>query len=264
MTSPVFVFSAGWRSGSTMLQRVITASGQVLVWGEAGGALDRLADALACYEQMLGPGGTRFKHGFGGNGSQEYEDFVAAGNEGVHKWIACMNAPRGLFIGAMRKFFNAVYEEPALKLGYAAWGVKEVQSGLDAASFLRELYPEGRFVFLVRSPIACLTSIKRHDWLDRPNDPHALEHYAGHWVRLAREFRKADFGMLVRYEDLVSSRESQNKLAAYLEIDSLTQQFSESRHVDWQKSHNEALSFFERRRLARLVQHEVKEHGYDG
>ena len=35
--SPVFLLAAGWRSGSTLLQRIIASSGDVLMWGEPYG-----------------------------------------------------------------------------------------------------------------------------------------------------------------------------------------------------------------------------------
>ena len=262
MSRPIFIFSAGWRSGSTMLQRVITSSGQILVWGEAGGALDRLTDLMSCYEQMLGPGNKHYKHGFGGNGAQEYSKFKAAGPNGVHDWIACMNPPVEMFTTAIRDFLNSVYARPAADLGYTNWGVKEVQSDGETANFLRLLYPEAYFVFLVRNPISCLNSIKRHNWMDRPQDPKALEFYAEHWLRLSRGFRQVDFGMQVRYEDLVSSKESQEQLGAYLGIDSLPQLFEQARHVDWPGTNSDVLSYWEKRRLLGLVGEEMQRHGY--
>lgn len=262
MSEPIFLFSAGWRSGSTMLQRVITATGQALVWGEAGGALDRLADASACYEQMLGPGGRRFKHGFGGNGAKEYADFKTAGRDGFNKWIACMNPPAEIFAGAFRGFLEEVYAQPAAALGYSRWGIKEVQSGVEAARFLQTLYPQARFVFLVRDPVACLTSIKRRNWLDRPQDPKAVEFYAGHWARLAGEFRQAGFGQLVKYEELVASPELQQGLGDYLGVGDLRQRFLEVNRADWKSHHEEALSYWERRRLLGIVQNESRHFGY--
>jgi hypothetical protein len=263
MNKPVFIFSAGWRSGSTMLQRVITASGQALVWGEAGGALDRLADAFAGYEQMLGPGNQRFKHGFGGNGAREYENFVAAGRKGFNEWIACMNPPVETFMGSFRQFLEAIYARQASELGYNNWGIKEVQSGHEAANFLHALYPEALFIFLVRHPVACLTSIKRHNWLDRPNDPKALEYYADHWARLANDFRQMDFGRLVKYEDLVSAPDTQKQLGAYLGISALSDCFKEVNRADWKSMNNAALSFWEKRRLLRIVREEMQHHGYE-
>lgn len=32
--SPVFILSAGWRSGSTLMQRLLMSSGEIAVWGE--------------------------------------------------------------------------------------------------------------------------------------------------------------------------------------------------------------------------------------
>jgi len=262
MNPPIFIFSAGWRSGSTMLQRLITATGSALVWGEAGGALDRLADAYACYEQMLGPGGHRFKHGFGGNGAKEYEDFRAAGKDGFNKWIACMNPPSETFAHSFRAFLEHAYARPAAELGYGCWGIKEVQSGLEAARFLQWLYPHARFIFLVRHPFDCLTSIKRRNWLDRPGDAHALEYYGRHWSRLAGEFRQAGFGQLIKYEDLVSSPEAQEKLGGYIGISELAGRFKQVNRADWKSHHDQALGFWEKRRLSRIVGDEMRHYGY--
>lgn len=263
MNQPIFIFSAGWRSGSTMLQRLITAKGTALIWGEAGGALDRLADAYACYEQMLGPGGQRFKHGFGGNGAKEYESFRAAGKDGFNNWIACMNPPSETFIVSFRDFLDSVYARPAAELGFERWGIKEVQSGIEAARFLRRLYPEAGFVFLVRHPFDCLTSIKRRDWLDRPDDPKALEFYANHWARLAAEFRIAEFGQVVKYEELVSNPEVQDALGRLLGVSELSSQFKQVNRADWKSHHDKTLSFWERRRLSRIVCNEMRQYGYD-
>ncbi len=246
-----------------MLQRMITACGQTLVWGEAGGALDQMADAFSSYEQMLGSGGQSFKFGFGGNGAQQYEEFSSAGKEGFNKWIACMNPPMEVFIKSFRAFLEAVYARPARELGYGNWGIKEVQSGLETARFLKMLFPSAKFVFLVRHPLACLTSIKRREWLDRPGDPHALEFYAEHWTRLAGDFHHADFGQLIKYEELVSSTPVQERLGDYLGCVELSNNFKSLNRADW-ASHNQAsLNFLEKRRLLRIAGDQMKNYGYD-
>jgi hypothetical protein len=51
---PIFVLSSLWRPGSTLLQRFITATGEVLVWGETGGALNAIAEA-ACQKFIADP-----------------------------------------------------------------------------------------------------------------------------------------------------------------------------------------------------------------
>jgi hypothetical protein len=34
MTQPLFILSAGWRSGSTLLQRMLIGNEQLMIWGE--------------------------------------------------------------------------------------------------------------------------------------------------------------------------------------------------------------------------------------
>lgn len=261
MNKPVFIFSAGWRSGSTLLQRMITASGEVLIWGEAGGALDNFADALERYEQMLGPGGQRFKHGFGGHGEEQFQQLQLAGKESVHKWVACLNPPQEVFLDAFRGFLATAYAAPTAKLGYPNWGIKEVQSGIETARFMKRLYPEAKFVFLVRNPLDCLTSIKRRDWMGHHGNAEPLAYYTDHWHRLAAEFREAEFGYRIRYEDLLSTPQAMDELTDYLGI-SLPRDFAEKSRVDWQAENDQPLSFFERRRLHKIAGEEMERYGY--
>jgi len=263
MNKPVFIFSAGWRSGSTLLQRMLTASNELLVWGEAGGALDCLAEADLGYQQMLAPGNKVFRQGLGGNGEQQFVEFCKSDKEGVHRWIPCMNAPLDTIRDGFKAFLREAYQEPAAKLGYTRWGVKEVRCGLATAEFLRELYPDAKFVFLVRSPFDCLSSLKRHNWMDRPQDKRALEYYAQHWVRLASEFRKAPFGMLVRHEDLVSDTGIVAKLQNYLEMDHLDESFIAKSRVKGGVKSDSALSWHERYRAKKIVWNEMQQYEYE-
>ena len=73
--SPIFIFTTGWRTGSTLLQRLITSSGETLIWGESGGALNDFQQAYHAYTQMNGDGATLYNRGFGGNGEEQYNSF---------------------------------------------------------------------------------------------------------------------------------------------------------------------------------------------
>jgi hypothetical protein len=240
---------------------MVTASGEVLVWGEAGGALDNFADALERYMQMLGPGGNRYRHGFGGNGAEQYRQLRLAGRESVHQWVACLNPPQETFLNAFRDFFETSYASPAAELGYSTWGIKEVQSGIETARFIKCLYPEAKFVFLVRNPLDCLTSIKRRNWMGHHGNGDPLSFYSSHWQRLAKDFLEADFGYRLRYEDIMSSPETIDDLVKYLEI-SLPADFASKSRVDWHAENDRSLSFFERRSMLRIVGEEMEKYGY--
>lgn len=262
MYLPVFIFATGWRSGSTLLQRLITASGEVLVWGEAGGGLNCFQDAWERYRQMLGPGDQRFAHGYGGNGADEFQRFQAVGATGVNSWIACMNPPEQNILTAMRQMLVELYGKPAAALGYNRWGIKEVQSGIETARFMKVLFPEAKFVFLVRNPLSSLLSIKRRNWIDRADDKDPLRFFASHWKHLAREFRQADFGHLVRYEDLISNRIVVQQLLAYLELNDISQNFIQESHADWEPMNNKRLSYWERLRLKQILGSEMASYSY--
>jgi hypothetical protein len=259
---PVFIFSAGWRSGSTLLQRMLTASNELLIWGEAGGALDCLAEADLGYQQMLAPGNKVFRQGLGGNGEQQFVEFCKSDKEGVHRWIPCMNAPLDIIRDGFKAFLQDAYQKPAAKLGYTRWGVKEVRSGLATANFLRELYPDAKFVFLVRNPFDCLSSLKRHNWMDRPQDKRALEYYAQHWARLASEFRNTKFGMLLRYEDIISNTGTVIELQNYLELSHLDLSFIANSKVKGGVKSDSTLSWRECNRAKKIVKSEMQQYEY--
>lgn len=262
--NPVFIFSAGWRAGSTMLQRVLTASGNVLIWGESGGALDCMGDALQRYMQMLGSGSTKYKHGYGGNGDEQYKRFCSDISSGANLWIASMNPRLDTIRDGFRNFFDTVYAKPAVAMDFSRWGVKEVQLGLDCALFLQELYPSAKFIFIVRNPMACLLSIKRRDWMDQKGSSVALQYYAQNWLKLASEFRQANFGMLVHYEELVRDGKVLAGISDYLGLANVSEDFIGKSHADWKPENSCRLTWLERRKILSIVGDEMHRHGYTG
>lgn len=262
MSEPIFLFSSIWRSGSTLLQRLINASNEVLVWGEAGGALNSIQDTYARYQQMLGDGGQIYKHGYGGNGASQFDKFKDGGDDIHNKWIACMNPPLEHIEHQLRTLLNGIYMTPAEELGFSRWGLKEVNSGIETAQFLKRLYPNAKFVFLVRNPFNCILSIKKRKWLDALDHPDPLLLHAKHWRKLSQEFRKSDFGMLIKFEELVSDQEVIMKLRDYLNIDSIPVDFIANSHVDWPTKDKQELSIIEKIRLRYILGEEMSHYGY--
>ncbi len=253
---PIFLFCSGMRSGSTLLQRLIIASGETMVFGETGGALDHLRIAWDGYRQMLGDGGARFPGGLGGNGDLQRLEFEAAGEERPHLWIPCINPAQSKVEHGFRSFFEDLYGAEARRLGYSRWGVKKVRSELDTARFMRTLFPEAKFVFLVRDPIACLTSIKQYNWMDHPGDPSSLDFYIQQWRRTAHSFIDADFGITLRYEDVISLATTRRELFEYLGIAGVDDGFFNHSRIKGHGNKPVALSFLERRKVKQLTKAE--------
>lgn len=260
--NPIFIFSAGMRTGSTLLQRLITSSEQALIWGESGNGLNCLASSYHNYlDKLLSPNQDGYIENVrGGHGHEQYENFRKDKNSGVHLFIANINPPPDDIKNTFLFFFESMYAKSAEHLGYKRWGVKDVYSGAKTAIFLRGLYPQAKFVFLVRHPHDTLLSLKRHDWMGSFNDP--FLHHALIWKRLSSEFRTLDFGLIVRYEDLISNNNVINKLRDYLELPGIPLDFIELSRADVRPANIKKLSLIERIKLFLLIRKEMAHHGY--
>jgi hypothetical protein len=264
MTSPIFIFSAGWRSGSTLLQRYLTSTGGVLMWGEAGGAISHLRLAADNWEQMLGAGNKRFHDGWGAEGEialQEFNEAIKIGTQ-AEVWAATMNPTAEHLMASARNFLAEYYGKSAQNMGYDRWGAKYVREGQRSAEFLKELFPDARFLFLVRDPLKTILSIKRHDWVHRKSSFATLDFFAKHWQRLAREFADSKLGMLVRYEDFVGNRNTQHRVLDHVQLPDPPADFIKASRVDWQSTHNVELSTLERTYLKWLLREEMAMLGY--
>ena len=261
---PIFLFSSSWRSGSTLLQRFITASGEVLVWGETGGALNAIADAVAGWDQITADSLRRFPGGIGGKGEASYHKFIAAPKaEHASQWIANLSPPFTDLISSVRAMFDAQYGGRAQSLGYPRYGFKETRCDVNTARQLQTLFPDARFVFLVRNPFDVILSIKRRGWMGRPAGHATLKDYADHWRMRAMQFRQADFGLTLRYEDFIVDTALQVRVLDYLGIQNRPPaDFIRTSQVDWKASNQSQLGAWERVRLRYWLGAEMKQWGY--
>lgn len=196
-TGPVFLICGGGRTGSTMVERLLVSTRQVLVWGEHGGILIRQLRALM-------------------EGMQTWMRVKARGQfarflkEGYNAWIPNMNPEPVAFSAACRAFLETSLGQPARALGYPRWGFKEIKYGKPAILFLQELYPDAGFIFLIRNPLDCLKSIKSTGWY--PSDYGASpETFLNEWTRITVDLldleNQCPNAALVRYEDLLTKPE---------------------------------------------------------
>jgi len=210
---PVFLLAAGWRSGSTLLQRLAVSSGEVLIWGEPYG------------RAALIPGLTRAMLTF-------QPDWPAAAaiainadltNAGLHEqWIANFYPePRSLRTG-LRAMLDHLLAAPARERGSQRFGLKEVRLGAADAFLLQWLYPDARFVFLARNPWDAWSSMKGGTWYMRWPDQAVTSAaaFAQIWRGLLASFVQwtDGSGMLVRYEDLQRPDYDLEPLRAHLAL----------------------------------------------
>ena len=215
--SPIFLLASGWRSGSTLLQRILVTDPHLLLWGEPlgemtlvseiAGSLSRLSTFPALAESCVG----------------KDEVFASLPTS----WIATLYPPGNDFRLGLRHLFDYWLGQPARRRGFKRWGFKEVRLGAAEAILLHWLYPKAKFVFLSRNPYDCYRSLADSGWHhvyhSRPN--FRVDSAAGlarHWNRIALSWSElpADFPALhVKYEDMVGGSFNFRRLESWLGIE---------------------------------------------
>lgn len=225
--SPIFIFSTVWRSGSTLLQRLVFSGGDVLIWGEPYTYCDyirKLAESLTCFRKDMPP-------------DQFFIDHLEERKEkGIKtdKWIACLYPNPKDLIDAHRQFFCTLYEVPAVKRGYLRWGIKDVRLSIDHAVYLRFLFPNAKFLFLYRNPYKSYRSYRVfRNWYDQwPHNPiFTPQKFGEMWKILLTGYLEGYEkvgGHLIRYEDLINGNLSLSDLSKYLNTSLSDEIFSTS------------------------------------
>ena len=195
--APVFVLAGAWRSGSTLLQRMLMR--ECLVWGEPFGRgmpIDLMAQQLRIFTDQWPADGM-----FVDRRKPE------PGNLG-REWVANLFPPLAALLQAHAAYFTALFAEPARQLGFQRWGLKEVRLGVEHGYYLKWVFPKARLLFLCRDPYACYRSFKAlkltyRRWPEEPID--APESFGKLWNSLVSGYLDHGpqaGGLLIKYEDL--------------------------------------------------------------
>lgn len=247
LEEPVFIFSAGWRTGSTLLQRLLSSSGSLLLWGEPydrSNIIQSLASTIEPFSDKWPP--------------RKYITDNGEFEQNTNKWIANFYPRETHLLAAHRNFIRTLFAPSNEKDTSKRWGIKEVRYGLREAVFLKTLFPNAKFLYLQRDLDDAYFSYKNFNqhmnWY--ANWPHNTVFtpyaFAKHRARLIREFSQAQKltgGLILHYHDIVSDNDTLTKIETYcnVKIDRKTLENKVGNALERKKKpkHRAAISWFE-------------------
>lgn len=213
---PVLVCGTAWRSGSTLVQRLV-ASGGVAMWGEPltrVGLWPALAEGLRSVTAVWPE-----------RASIDEEGRRRAWSDPTDSWMATVSPTPEDLLHALRSLTERLYAEPARSAGFGRWGLKEVRFGRDEIELLWRIHP-GMRVVIVRRPVEDgYRSYRAQPWFyDRwPDQVTGPTGYARVWRRVdraARELADDERVLVVEHTDLRSEPEpTLRRLDSHLDIE---------------------------------------------
>ncbi len=216
--NPIFLLASGWRSGSTLIQRLVNSSGKVLMWGEPfahSNLIQTQAESLRIFNSQYPPESSFLD-------SDHFQDNQAHLSQ---RWTANLYSQITDLVAAHRQFWRTLYGIPATNQGYARWGIKEVRLSIDHAIYLKWLFPKSQFIFLYRDPYKAYRSCRnwRNLYLRFPDEPvYTPEQFGWYWKNMMEGYldgyQKVN-GILIKYEDLCSGDFPLQNLASYLNLE---------------------------------------------
>jgi len=196
-SDPVFIWAPTQRCGTGLLQRLVTSSREVLVFGEERHlTLELPAQMLHCARPMADQSALREK--------------LASGDPSG--WYVHVYPPAAAYQNTLiRNFRNLVtlYADSAQEHGFGRWGTKYPRFQVREALVLSKLLPEARHLFVYRDIVDVLKSVKARGWLPRPE---ASATYCTQWAQGIQSalgtVRDNPRFHIIRYEDLTAQPEA--------------------------------------------------------
>lgn len=198
--APVFLFAPTWRSGSTLVQRLVMSTGEIWMWGEVYTQAEPLQQMVGMFRP--------FREDFPDPGL--FTDPERAAGDLTGDWIARLSPRPRHLVEAHRAYWDRLCARPARQRGYGRWGLKAVNLPVDYPVYLKRLYPDARLILLVRNPYRAWLSYRRWaDWYASfPDDPvFTVQRFARMWSEHTEQFLRfdaeADDTLMIRFEDLI-------------------------------------------------------------
>lgn len=196
---PIFIMAVSPRCGSTWIQRCLTSTGDVLIWGETWSNAYPGGDLWSRPDEASPDSGLDYykKHKeemFMATLLPYYQDAVVA----------------------YKRLCEDLYGRSAEKEGFSRWGKKETMWSNADCNFIRAAWPKSKIIFLVREfDLSYMSQFKNLAEVPGRDRAEEVRKMASQWVehmRVAKIFENPNHAMIVKYETMYSGTEEEKKL----------------------------------------------------
>ena len=231
---PIFLLGTK-RSGTTLLQRILNSGEDVMIWGEHRGFLSQIAEAYFLnFEDKtiirnIPASNAPFRPQAKTRQLKNSKLWL-----GWHNWYSQKDV-KNMFGSFISSFFIPTFRKKDL-----FWGFKETRYGFAdrTIEMLAELYPDAKFVFIIRNPVDIvdrlkLSYLRKTTGLEHETNFSQLENSdenkfstaeaAEQWTRQNYRFvefsaKNSQRSLIVRYEELVSQESVAEEIMKWLNV----------------------------------------------
>ena len=205
MNKPLFIWAPSVRCGSTLLQRLISSTKDVLVFGESYRLIKDLPFEIKKLESTIHNTRNLIAENIDERGYNRFRDgdfYFWSPNVMPDQQIEL--EAQHLTLSALQSEFDTMilnYEHCALSAGFKSWGVKTPEFIPQGLAYLLGRYPESKHMFIYRNLIDVVKSAKaRSQDPKRPKMIYHLPSFCNNYETSLNQLFRTMYG--VKYETL--------------------------------------------------------------
>ena len=210
---PVFIWAPAQRCGTGLLQRLITSSKEVIVFGEDRFLTDNLPNLMLEHAEHA----EQIKQDTGKLASGDHSGWYPSALPNYEGYLDAL-------AGAFQLVVN-VYQKSSIELGYVRWGTKLPYAGSGQVQAINTLLPHSKHLYIYRNIFDVMRSIKARKWVENKE---SFRLVCNNWINSIRQnvdnHGNCEWFHFVSYEKLIENPEIESeKIQKFLGLNDLDQ-----------------------------------------
>jgi len=210
---PVFIWAPAQRCGTGLLQRLITSSKEVIVFGEDRFLTDNLPNLMLEHAEHA----EQIKQDTGKLASGDHSGWYPSALPNYEGYLDAL-------AGAFQLVVN-VYQKSSIELGYVRWGTKLPYAGSGQVQAINTLLPHSKHLYIYRNIFDVMRSIKARKWVENKE---SFRLVCNNWINSIRQnvdnHGNCEWFHFVSYEKLIENPKIESeKIQKFLGLNDLDQ-----------------------------------------